>query len=30
MVRTAVQVIELNTCDMQMFKARHVIGRARL
>ena len=30
MVRTAVRVIELSTCDVQMFKARHVIGRARL
>ena len=29
MVRTAV-LIELSTCDVQMFKARHVIGRARL
>jgi hypothetical protein len=30
MVRTAVRVIELSTCDVQMFKARHVIGRAGL
>ena len=29
MVRTAIRVIELSTCDVQMFKARHVIGRAR-
>jgi hypothetical protein len=30
MVRTAVRVIELSTCDVQMFKARHVFGRAGL
>jgi hypothetical protein len=30
MVRTAVRLIELSTCDVQMFRARHVIGRARL
>ena len=29
MVRTAVRVIELSTCDVQMFKARHAIGRAQ-
>ena len=29
MVRTAVRVIEPSTCDVQMFRARHVIGRAR-
>ena len=28
MVRTAVRVIELSTCDVQMFKVRHEIGRA--
>ncbi len=30
MVRTAVRVIELSTWDVQMFKARPVIGRAGL
>ncbi len=30
MVRTTVRVIELSTCGVQMFKARHVIGRAGL
>ena len=29
MVRTAFRLIELSTCDVQLFKARHVIGRAR-
>ena len=29
MVRTEIRVIELSTRDVQMFKARHVIGRAR-
>ena len=29
MVRTAIRVIELGTCDVQMFKARHAIRRAR-
>jgi hypothetical protein len=29
MVRTAVRVNKLSTCDVQMFKARHAIGRAR-
>lgn len=30
MVRTAVRAIELSTCDVQVFKARHVIGRVGL
>ncbi len=30
MVRTAVRVIELSSCDGQMLKARRVIGRAGL
>jgi len=30
MVRTAVRGDELSTCDVQMFKARPVIGRAGL
>jgi hypothetical protein len=30
MERTAVWLIELSTCDVQMLGARHVIGRARL
>jgi hypothetical protein len=30
MVRTAVRVIELSSCDVQMFKAQYVIGGAGL
>jgi hypothetical protein len=28
MMRTAVRVIEVSTCDVQMVTARHVLGRA--
>ena len=30
MVRTAVRVTGLSTCDVQMVKARHVLGGAGL
>ena len=30
MVRTAVRVTGLSTCDVPMFNARHVLGRAGL
>ena len=30
MVRTAVRVTGLSSCGVQMFKARHVFGRAGL